>query len=153
MFFFGPLLARRIATRFDKMGYEDTEDRYTAGAGLDVIKDKKGFPQNPVHLSGVRMFVSYLLFAVILAISGSITLGLVFAQTYFSINLPIPWTVIVSIVLELSNFVWKKICLGLTNIERHYTWTSFKFAPPPSVNSCLVILPTLSARFAASIIR
>jgi hypothetical protein len=132
MFFFGPVLAGRISRRFAEIGYEDTEDRYT-GTGLDIIKDKKGFPENPVHLSGVRMFISYLLFAVILAISGSITFGLVFAQTYFNVSSPIPWSVIVSVVLELSNFVWKKICLGLTNIERHYTWTSFKYVLPPFV--------------------
>ena len=173
---FGPAIAFRISRRFKKKHIVDTEDEYALDRA-DVVKDKTGLAVNPARKQVWRFVLSYILFLLLLGVSGIITLGFVAAQYYVPqfqapeavpviapiiapVSIPtapviapiepvspLPITIpqaypvapvtvpdvskfagsiLVSVILTIFNLIWTLVCAGLTWIEAHYTWTSFK---------------------------
>lgn len=125
LFFFGPAIALRISLRFKKKNIVDTEDEYLLAAAADVIKDKTGLAQNPPRKEIKRFVLSYLLFLLLLGVSGVLTMGFVAAQ-YYAFNNTFAGSILVSVIVTVLNSIWAEICTGLTMIEGHYTWSSFK---------------------------
>lgn len=121
---FGPAIGIRISRRFRKKHIVDTEDEFALDRA-DVIKDKTGLAKNPAHRQVWRFLLSYFLFLLILAISGILTVGFVAAQ-YYAFNNTFAGSILVSVIITIINAIWTEICSGLTAIEAHYTWTSFK---------------------------
>lgn len=122
-FLLGPILAKRISLHFKRFGYYDHQDKYNL-KDLDIIKDKKGRPKNPNGLSVGRFILSYFFFVLVVVASGLVTVGFVITQEDFG---SIVASLIVSAFLFVINFLSRKLCLLLTILENHRTWTGFKY--------------------------
>ena len=101
----------------------------------DIIKENLSTTR--WHRLG-RYFVSYSLFILFMLISCAITVGFTILQNFttiyeaadavFSQN-TLYLTLIsiaISVVIGLVNFLWKKICISLTNFEKHHTWSGYR---------------------------
>lgn len=121
---FGPAIAIRISLRFRKKNIVDTEDEFALDRA-DVVKDRTGLAKNPAHRQIWRFVLSYFLFLCLLAVSGIVTVGCVAAQ-YYAFNNTFAGSILTSVIVVIFNAIWSEVCTGLTIIEAHYTWTSFK---------------------------
>lgn len=121
---FGPAIAFRIALRFKKKNIVDTEDEFRLEKA-DVVRDKTGLAKNPPKKQIRRFILSYFLFLLLLGVSGVLTMGFVAAQ-YYAFNNTFAASILVSVIVTVLNVIWAQVCIGLTIIEAHYTWTSFK---------------------------
>jgi hypothetical protein len=122
---FGPAIAYRISSRFRKKNIVDTEDEFLLPRAADVIKDKTGLAANPPRKQLKRFALSYFLFLLLLGVSGVLTMGFVAAQ-YYAFGNTFLASILVAVIVTIFNTIWTQVCMGLTLLEAHYTWTAFK---------------------------
>lgn len=134
----GPLYFHYIHRIFAKRGYFDPESRFVHPES-DIIKENEGYT---IHQRIGRRIASYSIFTVLVIIDVIVTLCLTIAinfSTLFSVFgnsgskieanqwIMTPLSFAMSVVISIMNFVFYKLCYALTNLEKHRTWSRYKF--------------------------
>lgn len=124
-FCFGPALSIRIKHQFKYVfHHHDHEDQFEH-TDLDLIKDDAGNPKNEKGKNVGRLILSYFLFGVFLLISTFISGAINLAQLTIETDSYI-FSIVFAAFLTVSNLLWQNMCEWLTNLEGHYTWTTYR---------------------------
>jgi hypothetical protein len=119
-FCIGPLYYLRVRRFYAARAEVEHKRDEFAGTDVDIIRANVHY--SPSQRSR-RVLGSYLLFALSLAISGSFTFLITKAFSGSSASLT---SFLASLVVSLSNYAWKRVCVRLTEAERHATWSRFR---------------------------
>ncbi|KAG2373881.1 hypothetical protein C9374_011766 [Naegleria lovaniensis] len=135
---FGPIywfVVRRSFQKRDVYDMEEADMALAFDADADIIKENVETPT--LHRVG-RYLVSYSIFVGFLILSCAITIGFTILQNFttiyeaadavFSQNTGYLTLISIGIscVVNIVNFIWKKICIYLTNFEKHKTWSGYR---------------------------
>lgn len=120
-FLFGPIYAIKVGKFFSSEDEEDFEG--------DEFEDSDEILDNHRVTHGQRAYrfaISYVVTALLLAISAGGTFGLVLLNGYYDDVGNIIASIAVAILIKTINFIWYFICGRLTAFEKHKTWTSHR---------------------------
>lgn len=77
-----------------------------------------------------RILASYIIFVLVLGVSSVATFVLVAASTSQPVqhldSRSILLSAIIAMFMTMVNMMWQRICVWLTRLERHATWTQFR---------------------------
>lgn len=133
-FLFGPFYSFRIQRYFRQR--EQTND-----GGVDLVEvnleeyiDAEDFIKTNEHVTPIerryRIFVSYIIFVCVLAASSIATFFLVVVSTSRRVedldSSSILLSAIIAMFMTMVNMAWKRVCVILTRLEKHQTWTKFR---------------------------
>jgi len=132
-FIFGPFYSYRIQRYFKK--------REQASEGVDLVEinideyiDAEDFIKANERVTPIerryRILASYVVFIIVLAVSSVATFFLVVVSTSRKIqdldSSSLLLSAIIAMFMTMVNMIWKRVCVWLTRIERHATWTKFR---------------------------
>ncbi|EGG17168.1 DUF590 family protein [Cavenderia fasciculata] len=120
-FLMGPIYALKVHHYFKKQKLEDFEDGFT---GDDVIR---GNERVSSRSRAFRFAVSYSVFIILIGISAICTVYVLKTVNNYQFLANILTTSLVSaIILRVINVIYEFMCLYLTKLEGHRTWTNFR---------------------------
>jgi len=131
-FLFGPIYSVRIRRYFKKRALENEVD--IGEINLDDYIDVEDYIKENEHISHqgriCRIAIGYIIFVIVLAISSIATFFLVVLSTSKRVQALDTSSVLVSAIIAVFmtavNMVWERVCVMLTKLEGHATWTKFR---------------------------
>ncbi|KAF0975758.1 hypothetical protein FDP41_005085 [Naegleria fowleri] len=130
----GPIYWWIVHTYYEKRDLYDCEENILDEESNKIKENQK--TKLIDHI--VRMILSYFVFFIFMMVAFVVTMGFTILQNVnamyqladstFSENTNIltAISIAISIVISLMSFIWKKICVYLTNFERHKTWSAYR---------------------------
>ncbi|PRP80122.1 hypothetical protein PROFUN_12205 [Planoprotostelium fungivorum] len=82
-----------------------------------------------IHMSTriALRFLSYFLVLILVGVTGGITFGIVLVYVNSPSEDRYPWaSPLIGVIYALINQLWRRICLSLTRLEKHRTWTAYR---------------------------
>jgi len=131
-FVFGPVYSYRIARYFKKKEAENSVD--LVEINLEEYIDAEDFIKVNERVTPLerryRILASYLIFILVLGVSSIATFFLVATSTSEKVkdldSSSVLLSAIIAIFMTMVNMAWKRVCVWLTRMERHATWTQFR---------------------------
>ncbi|KAG2386685.1 hypothetical protein C9374_002429 [Naegleria lovaniensis] len=130
----GPIYWWIVHTYYEKRDLYDCEENI-----LDEESNKIKENQKTKLIDHIaRMILSYFVFFIFMMVAFVVTMGFTILQNVnamyqladstFSENTNIltAISIAISVVISVMSFIWKKICVYLTNFERHKTWSAYR---------------------------
>lgn len=131
-FLFGPIYSIRIRRYFKKRKQEVGVD--IGEINFDHYIDAEDYIKANEHITHqeriYRIVTGYIIFVIVLGVSSIITFFFVLTSTSKQVQALDTSSVLVSAIIAvfmtMVNMVWKKVCVWLTHMEGHATWTKFR---------------------------
>lgn len=130
-FLFGPIYSKRIRSYFKK---RDRDSVDIGEINFEEYIDAEDFIKANEHITHqgriCRIAMGYIVFVVVLGISTIATFFLVAMSTSKAVvgldTSSILVSAIIAVFMTCVNMVWKRVCVWLTRLECHATWTKFR---------------------------
>ena len=117
---YGPVYYRHVKALFDEKHETDNEGEQYVNSEFDVIKGNEHFSELNRY---VRRLFSYFCFTCLLVAQG---FGSFYITKAIATTGSVVVSVIITILVSVLNFTYKKICGQLTNFEKHKCWSKFR---------------------------
>jgi len=132
-FIFGPFYSYRIQ-RYFKKREQVSEEIDMVEINLEEYIDAEDFIKVNERVTPLerryRILASYIVFILVLGVSSIATFFLVVVSTSRKVqdldSSSVLLSAIIAMFMTMVNMVWKRVCVWLTRIERHATWTQFR---------------------------
>eukprot|EP00026_Physarum_polycephalum_P006587 Phypoly_transcript_06635.p1 GENE.Phypoly_transcript_06635~~Phypoly_transcript_06635.p1 ORF type:complete len:520 (+),score=74.89 Phypoly_transcript_06635:157-1716(+) len=130
-FLFGPIYSIRIRRYFKKRKNENLD---IGEINLEDYIDVEDFIKGNEHITHqgriCRIALGYIIFVIVLAVSSIATFFLVVLSTSRRIQQLDTSSLLVSAIIAVFmtavNMAWERVCVWLTKMEGHATWTKFR---------------------------
>lgn len=133
-FFFGPFYSYRIRRYFKQREQANGDSVDLVEINLEEYIDAEDFIKVNERVTTserrYRILAGYIVFVLVLVMSSVVSFFLVLVSSSRQIqnldSTSILLSAIIAVFITMVNMVWKRVCVFLTRMEKHETWTKFR---------------------------